>query len=166
MIGIAGIEETLKYHLLTRGSNIEHVGNSFLCMCLFFCFVFAWFLHSKQETTEATLCFFLKKQKKQMIFFNGNAVNQITGACIGMGIGLVCCVNTISTIIIDMQWESRLEAYAIHALWAIPLSVCTSYLVFKTQASFFLCVFFNFFSVPTKMNGKKKQKPTDWCRCG
>merc|ERR1719361_1959222 len=56
-------------------------------------------------------------------------INQIIGACIGIGIGLQLCNNTISIILFDMIWQSRLELFFLRTVWALPLSVCTSYLL-------------------------------------
>lgn len=56
-------------------------------------------------------------------------INQIIGACIGIGIGLQLCNNTISIILFDMIWQSRLELFFLRTVWAIPLSICTSYLL-------------------------------------
>jgi len=56
-------------------------------------------------------------------------INQIIGACIGIGVGLQLCNNTISIILFDMIWQSRLELFFLRTIWAIPLSICTSYLL-------------------------------------
>lgn len=56
-------------------------------------------------------------------------INQIIGACIGIGIGLQLCNNTISIILFDMIWQSRIELFFLRCLWSIPLSICTSYLL-------------------------------------
>ena len=56
-------------------------------------------------------------------------INQIIGACIGIGLGLQLCNNTISIIIFDMIWYSRIELYLLRSAWSLPISVCTSYLI-------------------------------------
>lgn len=56
-------------------------------------------------------------------------MNQIIGACIGIGVGLQLCNNTISIILFDMIWESRVELFVLRTVWSVPLSVCTSYLL-------------------------------------
>ena len=58
-----------------------------------------------------------------------NSKQKVIGGAIGMSIGVVCCVNTLSIILFDMQWESRIELYCIRAAWAIPLAVCSAYLI-------------------------------------
>jgi len=56
-------------------------------------------------------------------------MNQIIGACIGIGVGLQLCNNTISIILFDMIWESRVELFLLRTVWSVPLSICTSYLL-------------------------------------
>merc|ERR1712228_28020 len=56
-------------------------------------------------------------------------INQIIGACIGIGLGLQLCNNTISIILFDMIWYSRLELYLLRTIWSLPISICTSYLI-------------------------------------
>jgi len=56
-------------------------------------------------------------------------INQIIGACIGIGVGLQLCNNTISIILFDMIWVSRIELFFLRTIWSLPLSVCTSYLI-------------------------------------
>lgn len=56
-------------------------------------------------------------------------INQIIGACIGIGIGLQLCNNTISIILFDMIWQSRIELFFLRCIWSLPLSICTSYLL-------------------------------------
>jgi len=56
-------------------------------------------------------------------------INQIIGACIGIGLGLQVCNNTISIILFDMIWESRIELYLLRSVWALPLAISTSYLL-------------------------------------
>ncbi len=58
-----------------------------------------------------------------------NGVKYLIGASIGIGIGTVLCVNTVSIVLFDMLWISRLEAWFIRCVWAIPLTICTSYLI-------------------------------------
>jgi len=59
----------------------------------------------------------------------GRCMNQVIGACIGIGVGLQLCNNTISIILFDMIWESRVELFVLRTVWSVPLSVCTSYLL-------------------------------------
>mmetsp|Transcript_9455 Transcript_9455/g.14482 ORF Transcript_9455/g.14482 Transcript_9455/m.14482 type:complete len:402 (-) Transcript_9455:256-1461(-) len=56
-------------------------------------------------------------------------VNQIIGASVGIGIGLQLCNNTISIILFDMLWQSRIELFMLRCVWSLPLSICTSYLL-------------------------------------
>eukprot|EP00483_Globobulimina_turgida_P010904 UN10925 len=56
-------------------------------------------------------------------------INQIIGACIGIGIGLQLCNNTISIILFDMIWQSRVELFFLRVIWSLPISISSSYLV-------------------------------------
>eukprot|EP00484_Ammonia_sp_Unknown_P017261 CAMPEP_0197029306 /NCGR_PEP_ID=MMETSP1384-20130603/8780_1 /TAXON_ID=29189 /ORGANISM="Ammonia sp." /LENGTH=407 /DNA_ID=CAMNT_0042458445 /DNA_START=31 /DNA_END=1254 /DNA_ORIENTATION=- len=56
-------------------------------------------------------------------------INQIIGACVGIGLGLQLCNNTISIILFDMLWQSRIELFFLRCVWSLPLSISTSYLL-------------------------------------
>eukprot|EP01084_Bolivina_argentea_P230356 388586_1 len=56
-------------------------------------------------------------------------INQIIGACVGIGIGLQLSNNTISIILFDMIWQSRIELFFLRIIWSLPISISTSYLV-------------------------------------
>ena len=57
------------------------------------------------------------------------ATNQYIGGTIGIGLGAVCAMTTTSIVLFDMSWQSRLYLWILRSIWAVPLSVTTSYMI-------------------------------------
>ncbi|ETO08340.1 hypothetical protein RFI_29049, partial [Reticulomyxa filosa] len=57
------------------------------------------------------------------------ASNQIIGGSIGIGLGSVLSTLTISLLLFDMSWLSRVELWCLTVCWQVPLTICTSYIV-------------------------------------
>ncbi|ETO10057.1 hypothetical protein RFI_27317, partial [Reticulomyxa filosa] len=115
------LQEGLKYWLVLKTGNNNIVNNIKNKSCIVI-------LCTKMDNTYTHTYTYIHVHK-QLAFDDRVATNQVVGASIGIGIGTVLGMLTLSLMIFDMSWLSRVELWCLSVCWQLPLTIFTSYIV-------------------------------------